>query len=208
VSLLGSAAVITDHDQKQLEEERVCFSLHWVSLWGKSEQEPGGRSWCRGHGSVLLTGLISLLCYNSKDNQARVALPTVSVPLPHQLSIKKNHCRLPHRPVWWGNFLNWGSLFSNGSDIHQTGKKNSQHNVYSICWELIVWWVWACAIPTRNLAVTINISMYTEWRLSSEFSQCPIELGCRAICRLSKCLTSCLYKAFGSCLAVLIHINY
>lgn len=30
---------------------------------------------------------------------------------------------LAHRPVWWGYFLNWGSLFQNLSSLYQNGWK-------------------------------------------------------------------------------------
>jgi hypothetical protein len=63
-----SLAVIKYHEQKQLGGESVYFtysstlqSISGVGL-GKSGQDPRGRSWCRGHGRMLLTGLLIMAC--------------------------------------------------------------------------------------------------------------------------------------------------
>jgi hypothetical protein len=76
-------AVMKHHDQKQLGEERVymayqCSSLKEVRTGTQARQEPGGRSWCRGHGGVLLTelaphGLLRLLSYKTWDHQLRAS---------------------------------------------------------------------------------------------------------------------------------------
>ena len=59
------------HDQKQPGEERVClFGLHILSYSPLKESKartqtwpkPGVRSWCRGHGEVLPTGLLLMAC--------------------------------------------------------------------------------------------------------------------------------------------------
>jgi hypothetical protein len=55
----------------------------------KAGQEPGSRSWCRGHGGVLLTGLLSLLLTEPKTTNPGMALPTVDWVLPHQ-SLRKH----------------------------------------------------------------------------------------------------------------------
>ena len=52
-------------------------------------QEPGGRNWFRGHGGVLLTGLLILLSYRTQDHQPRVISPTVGWAILHQSLIKK-----------------------------------------------------------------------------------------------------------------------
>ena len=45
-------------------------AIHHQKQWG---QEPGGRSWCRGHGGVLLPGLLPMACsvhpsYRTQDH--------------------------------------------------------------------------------------------------------------------------------------------
>ena len=49
--------------------EKGLFYFHFhiiVHTWrkwdGNSRQEPEGRNWCRGHGGVLLTGLLTMAC--------------------------------------------------------------------------------------------------------------------------------------------------
>lgn len=56
-----SIAAKKHHDQKHLGEERIDFTLlvqvtahHQKSQGGNSSQEPGCRSWSRGHGGTLL----------------------------------------------------------------------------------------------------------------------------------------------------------
>jgi hypothetical protein len=44
-------------------------SLKEVRTGTQTGQNLGGRSWCRGHGRVLLTGLLTLLSYRTQDLQ-------------------------------------------------------------------------------------------------------------------------------------------
>ena len=62
-------AVMKHHDQKQLGEKRVfMLTVSYNGLSSKAVRtethighEPGGRSWCRSHRGVLLTGLLPWL---------------------------------------------------------------------------------------------------------------------------------------------------
>jgi hypothetical protein len=62
-------AVMGRHDQKQLGEEKLCLAYTSTALFTSKEnqtgtqvrQEPGGRSWCRVHGGVLPSCLLSWL---------------------------------------------------------------------------------------------------------------------------------------------------
>lgn len=38
------------------------LSLKEVRTGANTEQEPGGRCWCRGHGQMLVTGLFIMAC--------------------------------------------------------------------------------------------------------------------------------------------------
>ena len=56
-------------------------------------QEPGGRSWCRGHEGVLLTGFLIMAC-SAFLMESRTKSPGMG--LPYQSLIKKMLCR----PAW------------------------------------------------------------------------------------------------------------
>lgn len=60
-----SFVVRKHYNQKQLEEERVCFSLQYhstVHYGGRSVQEPKGGNWSRSHGRTLLASLLPMTC--------------------------------------------------------------------------------------------------------------------------------------------------
>jgi hypothetical protein len=65
--------------KKQAEEEGFIWltlphcspSLKKVRTGTQTGKKLGGRSWCRGHGGVLLTGLFSLSSYRTQDHQLR-----------------------------------------------------------------------------------------------------------------------------------------
>jgi hypothetical protein len=81
--------------KKQVEEERVylahtsksLFIIREVRIGIQTGQEPGGRSSCRGHGGVLLTGLLLMACsacflIEPRTTNPRVALLTQAGPYP------------------------------------------------------------------------------------------------------------------------------
>jgi hypothetical protein len=82
--------------QKQLWEERfvrVLFPYHSPSLEevkarAQAGQEPGGRSWCRSYGGMLLTGLLPMVCSACFLIEPRATSPG-KAPLTHQTLIKK-----------------------------------------------------------------------------------------------------------------------
>jgi hypothetical protein len=76
----------------------IQLTLPHCCLWPKEVRtgthiglEPGGRSWCRGHGGVLLTGLLPLACsacflIEPRTTSLGMAPPTMGPPtLDHQL---------------------------------------------------------------------------------------------------------------------------
>ena len=122
-------------DQMQLREERdyLAYAHHYSSSL-KWEQEPGGRSWSRGHGEVLLTG--STVAYSACfpiipriRTSWEAPPPTASWSLPYQASIKEMH----HRTISW-------DIFSVGVPLLKwlrhvwNWHKSSQHNTYIKCW--------------------------------------------------------------------------
>jgi hypothetical protein len=98
-----------------LEEEMVysfprnCPSLREVRGWWrqtKAGQEPGGRSWCRGHGEVLLTGLLlraCSVCYCTQDHHPSVGTTHKEFGL--LISLRKITCSFPTDQSYRGNFL-------------------------------------------------------------------------------------------------------
>jgi hypothetical protein len=108
--------VTKHHEPEKLGEERKgLLELHFHSTvhhWRKSGRDPGGRSWCRGHGGMLLTGLLIMACspcflIEPRANSPGMALPTMGWALPNQLLIKK----LLYSQIFWRHFLNWSSSF-------------------------------------------------------------------------------------------------
>ena len=74
------------------------------------EFKPGGRSWCRGHGEVLLTGLLYItrsawLLIEPRTLSPGMAPPTVGWALPHWSWRKVAYCW-----ILWSHFLHWGSF--------------------------------------------------------------------------------------------------
>jgi hypothetical protein len=73
------------HDQEAVGEEKGLFSLHfhiavhhWKKNWNSSRS--GSRSWCRGHGGMFFTGLLSLLSYRTKTTSPETVPPTRGPP--------------------------------------------------------------------------------------------------------------------------------
>ena len=113
-----------------LTPPHCCSSSKEVRTGTHTGQEPGGRSWYRSHGGVLLTGLLSmacsawwfcfvlfvclfvfvLFCFLTQDHQPRDG--AMGWALPYWLLIKKMPYRLVSRQILGRHFLNWGSLFS------------------------------------------------------------------------------------------------
>ena len=72
-------------------------------------QKPGGRSWCRGHGGVLLTGLLLMACsafllIELRTTSPDMASSIVGWALPHQSLIKKCYIGLPIAGSYRGIF--------------------------------------------------------------------------------------------------------
>lgn len=94
------------------------------------------RNWSRGHWEILLTGLFLVTCsacflIAPKTTISGVAPPAVSCALPYQSSIKTLYRRLTHRPICWGHFLLWGSLFPNDYFLSRWHKTPSTIDILS-----------------------------------------------------------------------------
>ena len=81
----------------QLPPPQHCSSLEGVRAGTQAGQEPAGRSWCRGHDWVQLTGLLLMACsacflIESRTTSPGMASPTRDWALSHQSLIKKMTC--------------------------------------------------------------------------------------------------------------------
>jgi hypothetical protein len=86
-------------------------SQHWNS------SRSGSRSWCRGHGGMFFTGLLSLLSYRTKTTSPEMVLPTRDLP-PWSL-IEKMPCSW----ISWRHFLTWSSFLCDNSSLCQVDTK-------------------------------------------------------------------------------------
>lgn len=116
-----TVVVIKHYDQKHLGRKGfivLMLSYHMssskeVMTGTQAWQEPGGRSWCRGRGGMLLTGLLPMACsacflMESRTTNPGVAPPTMGWDLLHGSPFKKmpsdrscggrSQLRLP--PLW------------------------------------------------------------------------------------------------------------
>lgn len=88
--------------KKQVGEERVYLAYTSILLLiineartgTHTEQEPGDRSWSRGHGGLLLPGLLFMPCSacfltEPRTTSPGMVSPTVGWALSHKLLIKR-----------------------------------------------------------------------------------------------------------------------
>lgn len=72
------------------------LSLREVRTGTQPEQEAGGKNrGCRGHGGMVLMGLLNLISYSVQDH----------LPRGGSTHINNQSRKCPHRPVWWGHFF-------------------------------------------------------------------------------------------------------
>ena len=92
------------------------LSMEEVRAETQAGLEPGGRSWCSGHGEELLTDLLPMACsacflIEPRTTSPGMAPPTRGWTCLHQSITKK----MPYSWILWRHFLNWGSLSDNSS---------------------------------------------------------------------------------------------
>ena len=106
--------------KKQVGEERVysayTFRLLFITKrsqdWNSSRS--GSRRWCRGHGGMLLTGLLPLACSACSLIEPRLPVQRWSHPqgaFPPWSLIEK----MPYSWISWRHFLNWSSFLCDNS---------------------------------------------------------------------------------------------
>jgi hypothetical protein len=108
--------------KKQVGEERVYSAYTSILLFiTKGSQDwnsnrSGSRSWCRGHGGMLLTGLLS---YRSQDDQPRDVTTHNGPSHPWSLIEK-----MPYSWISWRHFLKGGSFLCDNSSLCQVDTQN------------------------------------------------------------------------------------
>ena len=111
--------------KKQVGEERVysayTFTLLFITKWSQdwNSSRSRNRSWCRGHGRMLLTGLLSLLSYKTQDYQLRGGTP---YNWPSQLwsLIEK----MPYSWISWRHLLKKASFHCDNFSLCQVDREN------------------------------------------------------------------------------------
>ena len=114
--------------KSQLGREELIWltlSMKEASTGTQRRQEPGGRSWCRSHGGLLLPGLLSMACsacllIEPRTTSPGMAPPTMGWALPHWSLIEE----IPYNWISWRHFLNWGSLFYDDSSLCEVDIQN------------------------------------------------------------------------------------
>ena len=95
-------------------------------------QNPGGRSWCRGHRAVLLKGLLTLLCYRTQDHQTRDGTLLCGLGPPPLITVEK----MSYSWISWKHFLNGGSFLPDDSNLCQIDIQNQPGQVaYVEAWD-------------------------------------------------------------------------
>ena len=109
-----------------------------VSAGTHTGQEPGDRSWCRGHGGVLLTVLLPMACSVCFpiEPSSGIALLTMGGALPCQSQLKTIPDRFTYSLVLWRHFLSWGSFLPNAFSLCQGDIKLSstewEHSLFTM----------------------------------------------------------------------------
>ena len=97
----------------QLILPHCCSSPKEVRT-GTQSSRSGSRSWCRGHGRMLLTGLLPLACSACSLIEPRLPAQRWHHPqgaFPPWSLIEK----MPYSWISWRHFLNWSSFFCDNS---------------------------------------------------------------------------------------------
>ena len=115
--------------KKQVGEERVysayTFTLLFITKgcqdWNSSRS--GSRSWCRGHGEMLLTGLLPLACSACSLIEPRLPAQRWHHPqgaFPPWSLIEK----MPYSWISWRHFLKKASFHCDNSSLCQGDREN------------------------------------------------------------------------------------
>jgi hypothetical protein len=116
--------------EKQVGEERFirltlphcCSSPKEVRTGTQTGLDPRDRSWSRGHGGILLSGLLSIACsvyFLIESKTPAWNAPTHDGLNPLHQSLTK---KMPYSWILWKYFLNWSSLPSDDSSLSQVDK--------------------------------------------------------------------------------------
>jgi hypothetical protein len=152
-----------------------------------SQAGPGGRSWCRGHGDVLLNGLLlsllSLLSYRTQDHQPGNG-PTQNGLTPPPMSlINKTSYRPTYSQILWSHFLNWDSLPSDD---------------YSLC-QVDIW-----QASTGGLSAKTSYCSFTGPKFSAT---CISRSRGSCVHSQTSCLSVCLSVSLSLCVSLFFSLK-
>jgi hypothetical protein len=96
-----------------------------------SDQEPGGRSWCRSHGGVLLAGLLHMACSAPFLIKPRDGTTHHGPALPQWSLVKK----MPYSWISWRHFLSWSPFLFDDPNMYQVDTRNQPMRCSCLSWE-------------------------------------------------------------------------
>jgi hypothetical protein len=160
--------------KKQVGEERVYSAYTSILLfitkgsqnWNSSRA--GSRSWCRGHGGMLLTGLLSLACsacFLIKRVPAQ-RWPHLQGALPPWSLIEK----MPHSWISWRYFPSWSSFLGDNSSLCQVDTQNQPVHIVLSCLLLLL-----CIYPMVPMWRSFGVCL---WCLHISYVQTPPFIFC------------------------------
>ena len=114
--------------KKQVGEERVylAYTFH-IAFHHQGSQDwnsnrSGNRSWCRGHGGMILTGLLPLACSACSLKEPKITSPGM-VPPTRGLSALITNWEKPHIWISSRHFPNWNSFLWDNCSLCQVDTK-------------------------------------------------------------------------------------
>jgi len=122
-----TTAVMKYHGGKGLFSLHFHIFVHhqrkpeWIL--SRAGLEPGGRSWCRGHGGMLLSGLFPLACSACFLIEPRITVQRWHHPQWAGPSLLTTNWENALRWISWGHFLRWGFFLSDDFSMCQVDTK-------------------------------------------------------------------------------------
>ena len=127
-----SIAVVKCHDKSLLGKKGFIWlvsplrdnvsPLRGIKAGAQTWLDPRSRSWCRGHGGILLIALLLMDCSACFCTEFRTTGPGIAPTIMDWVFLQSSY-RLAYSLILWRHFLSWGSLFSNDVSLCQVDIK-------------------------------------------------------------------------------------
>jgi hypothetical protein len=133
-----------------------------VRTWTHTVQEPGDRSWYRGHGGVLLTVLLPLACSDSLLIEDRTRGGTLSMASPPLITNWENALQLDLMEA----FPQWRHFFSRGSflcdNLCQVDTQNQLVHICS-CLGILICYFWPTCLFLCAIYNVLEFWLRLHW---------------------------------------------